>query len=258
MDRAESIAKRVIEAVIPGTRMIYRADQSSSVPDFDLEYPNGERVPLEVTMSTTQRFMETMAAIDKESKGGGFLQGTRVRNGWLVIPLERANINRIRARIDSLLADLEALNIDRFDAHFADEENDAAIRGMRDLGIDHASTFKWRVPRLIRLSYPGQGTTVDPHNLQRAIEEEAHKKDNRDKLARILAKERHLLVYVDFHSYDAWTVMVGASPPSAAPQLPPEITCVWAVAKQCGVEEYVVWRAAHGASWEDMGTVPLE
>jgi hypothetical protein len=80
-------------------------------------------------------------------------------------------------------------------------------------------------------------------------EVEAQKKDNRNKLRRAGAIETHLFVYVDPRNYLPWVSLVSGSPPIYPPQLPPEVTLVWAVTQTRTPGEYIVWRANQCSGW---------
>ena len=70
MNHSESVAKGVVEAVIRGSQMTFRSDQSSSVCDFDLQYEGGKIAAAEVTACVDQESEETAAAIRQKKKGG--------------------------------------------------------------------------------------------------------------------------------------------------------------------------------------------
>ncbi len=48
MNHADVVAQVVVEAVIHGSRMVYRSDQSESIHEFDLHYPDGHVAAIEV------------------------------------------------------------------------------------------------------------------------------------------------------------------------------------------------------------------
>lgn len=254
MDRAESVAMQVIEDIVPGAKMIYREIQETSMPDFSLRYPDGRVAAVEVTMSTSQHVVESAAAIRSRRKGGPCIPGKLVCQSWMVVPIARANINRIRDEIEPLLAALEAHDIDSFNANLVHGTNEATLLPLRRIGIDHASVVKREQPPVIFLLPPGQGTCVDPGHLERAVVDEAFKEDNRNKLGSAAEAERHLFIYVDCRNYDAWSAMVDGTPPRSTPGLPPEISCVWVAARRTQ-EGYVVWRAQRGRPWEELPTV---
>ena len=62
MNHSEVVEQTVVEAVIRGSRMVYRSDQSESVHDFDWHYPDGRVAAFEVTASVDEVDVETQAA----------------------------------------------------------------------------------------------------------------------------------------------------------------------------------------------------
>jgi hypothetical protein len=78
-----------------------------------------------------------------------------------------------------------------------------------------------------------------------AVEAEAFKSDNRAKLASAGTSEAHLFVFVEPVNHRVWTPLVEYPPPSEAPDLPPEVTHVWAAGYSRSGDGYVVWCARH-------------
>ena len=107
MDHAKIVAQRLFEVVFPGSRMVYRHDQSRSVPDFDLHYSDGRMAVVEVTSSMNSQVAATNAAIVDRRKGGMKIPTKCCEKGWHIHPEPNANINAIRARADEYLAALE-------------------------------------------------------------------------------------------------------------------------------------------------------
>ena len=70
MDCAETLAKCLLEDVIEGARMEFRADQSHGVHDFDLRYQDGRIAAVEVTAAVDKSANEMETAI---KKGGRFV-----------------------------------------------------------------------------------------------------------------------------------------------------------------------------------------
>jgi hypothetical protein len=87
MRPSEAIAKRIIESVETGARMIYREDQSIRTHDFDLHGAAGTVAAVEVTSVTHGVVKATYAPID------------RLRNpcakDWHIHPAADASIKRI-------------------------------------------------------------------------------------------------------------------------------------------------------------------
>jgi hypothetical protein len=255
MNHSEQIAKLLIEAMIVGARMQYRCDQSSSVHDFDLQYANGTVAAVEVTASVIEQMERTAATISDERKGGPFVRAKKCRNGWWVHPLPGANINKIRTHVDEHLAAIEAEGRHQFFAYTDANTSPAVARILRELWIEAGDVMQWKPPNCIGIAFPGQGGWVSAEHVQRAIEAEANKEDNRRKLAVAGMDERHLFVYVDPQNYLPWVALVDEHPPQQGPSLPSEITYVWAATRTRSAEEFVVWKAERGKNWQYLGVI---
>jgi hypothetical protein len=234
--------------------MHYLKTQSLGEYDFDLEYPSGDKVPLEVTTSTEQSLKKMSAAIDK---GGLFVARDKCKKDWWVHPLPSANTNKIRRRVDEYLATIECEGFERFSASTDASLSPSVRRILRDLRIEGGSVMPWSPPGRIGIALPGAQTCVTAEDVRLAIEKEALKPDNRTKLGKSQATERHLFVYVSECNFPAWIALVKERPPENAPILPREISHVW-VAAQIGTPgRYVVWTANRTSGWQDLGVVTL-
>jgi hypothetical protein len=94
--------------------------------------------------------------------------------------------------------------------------------------------------------------------VQDAVLQEATKKDNRRKLIASGSPERHLFVYVDPNRYPAWVGLMDEQPPLAAPQLPEEVTHVWAVTSARTSRRFVVWRFIPTKGWRNEGSLHVD
>ena len=257
MDYAEQLAEKIIESVIPGSKMHFRLAQSNGEHDFDLEYPDGVQAAVEVTTSTIQSREAKFAQITDKRKGGNFVKGKLCHKDWLVHPLPKANIKLIRAKVDEYLA---AIELDGLDSFFSPIDADSFVSVSKiytDLSIERGGVMKWKNSGQIGISLPGDGGFVVAEKLQKAIELEALKSDNRRKLGTVHASERHLFVYVSPLNFLAWTVLIDGDMPTNAPQLPDEITDVWAATGAGQKDKYVVWRASKGSLWKNIGLVSV-
>ena len=255
MNHSEKIAKILIEVIIVGGNMQYRPDQSSSVPDFDLKYADGTVAAVEVTASESAEIRRTTAAISDEKKGGPFVRAKKCRNGWWVHPLGDANINKIRTHVDEYLAEIEAEGRRRFFAYTDAVTSPAVRRIFHELRIEAGDVVQWKIPNCIGIAFPGQGGRVSVEYVQQAIEAEAHKEDNRRKLAVADVDERHLFVYIDPRHYLPWKALVDEHPPKQGPSLLSEITHIWAATETRSPDEFVVWKAERGKNWENLGVI---
>jgi len=254
MNHSERIAKAVIETILVGAQMQYRRDQSKGQHDFDLQYTTGIIAAVEVTASVDETMEQTIAAISNERRGDFFVSAERCQNDWLVHPLSGANINRIRNQVDKYLAAIEAEGRRQFFVYTDVDTSPGVARIWSDLQIESGKIVKWKDSPCIGIDYPAQGGPVSVEDIQRAIEAEANKEDNRRKLAAAGTDERHLFVYVDSYSLP-WTALVNGNLPEQAPYLPDEITHVLAATQTRSPDEYVVWRAERAKRWQDLGRV---
>jgi hypothetical protein len=250
MNLSERVAKAVVEHILTGSAMYYRSDQSSGEYDFDLRYPDGTLVRLEVTMSANQQMKWSAAKLTDERKGGHVVKAVACRNGWLVHPLPDANINLIREKVDVYLAKVEAAGLTRFFAWTDALESEPVERILRELKIEAGCVFTWKGTRRICIALPGQGGMVTSDHVQRAVESEASKADNRRKLGAGTQSERHLFIYVDPLHYLPWVALVNEEPPAKPPPLPAEISHIWVATITRSQNEYIVWRAARDKRWD--------
>jgi len=261
MNRAEVVAKVVIEAVIPGSLMVFRSDQSKSVHDFDLQYPDGRVAAVEVTTSVDAVDAKTHAAIASRRKGGPKVETELCRKAWRVRPEPGANINRIRSSVDSYLAAIEAAGIEHFFSARDRHRHRPVDRIYADLRVSSGDVVDGLTPGYISIGLPIDGDFVGECLVSTAVEVEASKEDNRDKLSfphtseGRLCSERHLFVFVDALNHRVWTPLVDFPPPTEAPELPPEITHAWAVGPARSGDGYVVWRRSAASGWCSLGSV---
>lgn len=255
MNHAEVVAQAVVEAVIHGSRMIHRSDQSESVHNFDLHYPDGRVAAVEVTASVDAADAETHAAISSRRKGGPRVKAEFCRKAWRVTPRAGANINRIRSGVDNYLAPIEAAGIEHFFSASDRQTHPPVERIYTDLRVSSGNVIAGVVPGYIGIALPIDGGFIGSCLVSDAVAVEACKPDNRHKLSSARTSERHLFVFVDRLNHRVWTPLVDLPPPPGAPALPREVTQVWAVGPARSGEGYVVWRASVASDWYSLGLV---
>jgi hypothetical protein len=229
MNLSERVAKIVVEAVLPGSRMDFRGSQSVRTHDFDLITPLGTVAALEVTSAADPRILSTEAAILDERKGGSFVPRRETANDWYICPTVDANIHRVRKLADRYLADIEKEGLREFQGEGSAFSSLAVARIWEDLRVEAGWVASWNPPGFIALALPGDGGWLNPHHVYEAVRVEAEKPDNREKLARSGASERHLFVYVDPSNALPW-MCFREMRSGQLPSLPAEITYVWACA----------------------------
>lgn len=168
----------------------------------------------------------------------------RCQHDWIIHPLPRASINRVRARARDYLADIEADGLQEF-FYDMDGGNFASVRRIcEDLSIEAGSVMPWKTPGQICIALPGGGGIKTSSVAERAVLAEANKRDNRAKLRSAGSAERHLFVLVDQGNYLPWASLVDEEPPRSAPDLPAEITHLWAAGIARDPRVVVVWRGS--------------
>ena len=257
MDHAEKVAEAILQSVIPGGKMHYHADQSTGKHDFNLEYPDGMTSAVEVTISTDPNQEATVAEIMDKRKGGAAIKAILCQKDWYIHPVPNARIKRIRELADKYLYDIEADGLENFFGATDSNYYPSVDRISQDLGIDHGRVVRWKTPGYIRMATPGAGGFVMPENFQKAIETEAFKKDNRRKLIAAGTSERHLFVYVSSLNFLPWVTLIEGDMPTEPPQLPEEVTDVWAVTGAGKKGTYVVWKADKKTAWQSFGVVSI-
>jgi hypothetical protein len=251
MNYAERIAKAIIEK-LTGGKMVFRNDQSRGGHDFDLEYPAGVLVPVEVTSSVDAQKAETYAAI---RKGGASVPRQKCQKHWLVHPLPDANIRRIRNEVDQYLAAIEADGLTSFHTYEHAYQYPSVAAILRNLRVESGGVVQRGG---IQIGYPGSGGAIGAQTATEAVSLEAMKPDNRQKLGRTGAQERHLFVYVDAINFLPWAALREFDPSVVKPpSLPDEITDLWAAAGAGKPTAYTVWRGS-SAGWRVAGVVVLD
>jgi hypothetical protein len=242
MDYAETTAQWVLETVLPG-KMRYESEQSHGECDFELHYDNGTIAAVEVTSSQDRTYVETVAALRKQ---GNVVPAVKCKQSWMVFPNSDANINKIRAKIDGCLFEVERVGASKFNW----------LRGPQcardlcfDLKISSGSVFSAEGEPQIFVSGPGGGGAVGANLAIEAGEKEAWKDDNRKKLGASDAAERHLVVYIHVSNGLPWVALTDFQPPTILPKLPEEITFLWLVGQGRATDEFVIWQAGVKQPW---------
>jgi hypothetical protein len=88
MNYSEKIAKRILEAILPGASLEYRQTQSHGEYDFDLHYGDGSKAAVEVTAAMDETLMKTLSTA-KEQAARPFRQKSAKRVGLSSQPKDR-------------------------------------------------------------------------------------------------------------------------------------------------------------------------
>jgi hypothetical protein len=105
------------------------------------------------------------------------------------------------------------------------------------------------------LMSPRDSAMLSSDQVVSAVEHEAGKQDNRRKLARSTAAQRHLFVHIAYHAYPAYEAMRAGALPVTNLTLPSEITHVW-VARYVDDSTFLLW-AFDARGWRSYGMVAL-
>jgi hypothetical protein len=251
MDIAESVAKRVLDAIIPGANLEYQSVQSNGEYDFNLRYADGTVAAVEVTAAINEPYMRTLARIHNERNGGRFIQPKYCRNSWLIIPATD-EIMEIRQSADRYLANLEQEGIDSF---FCVSSRTQSTRQIyRDLRIAFGSVFPSYGQQTILIGDPIGAGAVGPRVAIKTGETKAWKEDNREKLGAAKTGERHMVVYIPAGSLP-WSALTSFEPPEIMPRIPEEITNLWLIGQGKNLNEFVVWYASTSETWRSTKVV---
>jgi hypothetical protein len=258
MRPTELLASRALAAAIPGAQLVPVLSQAHGEWDFDLIHPDGTTEPVEVTLATDEARERVYAAIAGRRREGLAIPRVLARRDWLITPGERANIKRVRAGADALLAGIEAEGRQRFFAESDWAESAAVRRIYEEMNVEHGATLALRPPGRILLGYPGAGGHVDADHVVDAVRTEVSKRDNRAKLGRSPASRRHLVVLLEGLDPLAKTSMLHGPLPVQLLPLPAEITDVWVVTRMWQEERCRVWRVSSDGRWHDVGEVEID
>lgn len=243
---SETIAKRVLEAALPGATMTYRLTQSNGEYDFDLLYGDGKEAAVEVTAAVDETMARINGAIRNKRRGGSVIKAAVCRKSWMIFPARGASINYIRANADQQLRKLEQEGIDSFYCVSGPLSVRDVCSGLRVTG---GGVISSETEPMILIASPIDGGAVGPSVAIAAGESEAWKYDNRAKLGSAKAVERHLVVYIGASNGLAWTALTSFAPPSALPTIPDEITNIWLIGHSETENEFVVWSAGTDEIW---------
>lgn len=252
MNYSEAIAKRVLEAILPGANLEYQPVQSNGEYDFNLRYDDGSFAAVEVTAAVDKTLTETIAAVRSKKKGGSAIKATACKKSWLIFPGKGASINTIRADADCCLAKLEQDGIDRF---FCVSNSPSVQEICCRLQITGGGVISSETEPTIQIAFPIGGGAVGPSLAIEAGEREAWKEDNRKKLGTAKTTERHLVVYFDAGNGLPWTALTSFEPPKTLPKIPTEITNLWLIGHSENKDEFVAWYASTNEAWHSTKVV---
>ena len=248
MRHAETVAKEVLEGILPGS-LKYQPEQSHGEYDFDLLYHDGAATAaVEVTAAVDRTQAQTVATI-RGKKKAPVIQASKCKQSWRIVPAKNANIGKIRGAADEYLSRLEQAGIRKF--FWVRDYHQQCVQDIcHDLKVTSGSVIPTGACPQIRIALPIGGGAVGPSIAIEAGETEAWKLDNRNKLGAARSSEHHLFVYIDVMNGLPWVALTDFEPPSVLPNLPPEITSIWLAAHGSKDREFVVWHAGTNEPWQ--------
>ena len=249
MRPTEKLAKSVVEAYLPGSRMEYRFEQSHGEYDFDLHYADGMSAAVEVTEAVDEGQRLIWNKILSEREGGQTIEAKKCKKSWMIVPRKDSRIAKIRARADDYLSILEEETVENFACWLPMTHTVESV--CRELLLEHGRTISLTGPPRIWILLPGEGGAVGPSVAIASAEKEAYENDNRKKLGVAGTRQRHLVVYVDVTNGLPWVALTDFEPPPTLPDLPQEITDIWLIGPigEQDKREFVVWRASKQEIW---------
>ncbi len=221
--------------------------------DLELRFADGRREAVEVTEATSERMQGAQAAYRKWLPEAYFV-APRLSHDWHVYATVWARFDVLAAHVPPLLHQLEQFSLEKFFFN-SDALRHPPVADLYRLGIE--AGFRWNQKPIAKVvvSQPGDRTiwkepAADPGQyLLDAIETEAAKPDNVEKLAASGCDRGHIFIWVDSGLYPPWKDLAVGRLPIRPPELPAAIDVVW-VATCVPGDEVVVWSVDPPDPWQ--------
>lgn len=251
----EEAARQLLERVLMGARVIRRDVNSGiSMYDLDIVMPDESVEALEVTRFTDQRLRALGARLDSFAES--FKTEALMHRWWVGLTeaiLDWRGPRELADELVLLLADLEASGIHTFQCGPPTPNNMTVQTLCERLPVTNGQVLEKNAQPKLMLGIPSLVTSFSPDDINKAIEHEARRTDNRAKLAASDAEVRHLFVWVEHQQLGAAAQLAsGGAPPATPPDLPDEITVGWVALEDQGVDR--VLRCSPPSPWE---VIPL-
>ncbi len=243
-----SHAGRIFSSILGGN--VVPKDVPGAPPgthDFDLELGDGRVIAVEVTVSTDRRVVEFWAAVHDQS-----WDAPQLRTSWLLNVTPPANIKTLRGNVEPLLCGLEQAGRSKFGIR--DGTTAPEVKELLRLLVKGGDVWNGVLPPRIFLYSTSVGS-VGIDGVRAAVEHETAKPDNRAKLGRAPADERHFFVWIDpLHTQAAAAMgFMGVTVPTGC-TLPPEIDTLWVAiptTDDSGADGERLWRYTRQSGWEN-------
>ncbi len=244
-------ASRILGQTLGGT--VVPRDVPGAPPgthDFDVKLRDGRTVAVEETISTDRRIVQFWHVVHDES-----WDAPSLRRSWLLNVTPPARVKTLRDRVEPLLRALENAGVDKFGLLPGVTASSPEITELHGLLVKAGGVLPALPPRIFIMHTGAGATSTDA--VREAIEQEAMKSDNRSKLVRAVADERHLFVWVDPLGSPAApaTGFMDVALPGGC-NLPPEIDVVWVAVPtidDAGNDGERLWRYDRRSGWQDIG-----
>ncbi len=245
-------ASRILSQVLGGAiEWMDTPSAPSGTHDFDLKLGDGRICAVEVTSSTDPSVVEFWRAVGNQS-----WPAPRLSRSWVLNVGPSAHVQTLRDQVEGLLEGLEQSGVAQFGPGKLSQSSE--IKALHRLGVKGGGSFD-ETPHHIYVTYAGAGV-ADIENVRRAVEQEAWKHDNRDKLRRATADERHLFVWIDPSAERPAAAMsfMGIVLPTDC-SLPPEIDVLWIAtptrtSNSGGIVGERLWRCDRLSGWHKIDT----
>jgi len=202
--------------------------------DAELTLPSGRTIGLEVTQSADSDEVETWAAIRKRQRGGS----PKLNRWWSVALRSGENVKAADSVVEQALIALEEAGVCKVQWLYSEPEptpNDPNVRAaekvLENAGVAHANSVSPKGQGGWSFTAHKDGDWVDGRDVLDAVESEAWKPDNVQKIQDMATDERHLFVWVDYSHPKAHVVLTGGIQPVPEPHLPAELTTLWVAAR---------------------------
>ncbi len=245
----EAWAIRCISESLGVEVTVHDDGSTQGMHDLNILYQDRPPGAVEVTAAADQVMIETWILA---TRGGRWIvEG--IAGGWAVSHEKDANVKRLRAELPDFLRELEAQGVRAVDPETWWEPGPHDERA-KALGIRHLFQGGTSFPGSVYLlpqpeaERTGGAVPTDGAPLLDWLAEWLARPDqvhNLEKLARSGADERHLFLILPGFAEARFAVTDllmrdGAALPDADPELPPEVTHVWAVS---------TWTSGSGMRW---------
>ncbi len=240
----ELMSRMVAERVHGLAGLVWQRDQNSGQVDF--RSADGS-VALEVTSARDPKYCAVEDAVRWDQRGA-FVNRRFCQRDWSVTPRRDAKINKIRDRVDAMLAAVEADGITEFNACLEQRYPRSVGAIIKDLGVEHGFVCEWSPSGRICIGLPCWDGQVDVARAIVAIQSAVQQPDNGEKLARTGASVRALFIHIHGSLPLVQAVFRYERPPQEPVVLPESITQVTAFAS-VGTQKLCVWHAEKGRLW---------